>query len=902
MGQEAPPAPCETPPQQEGRVSFLNRIDFDGIKEAALACSRSLLPELVPGGRFERDEYVALNPSRADKNPGSFKINTRTGVWQDFAIGAKGNDVISWYAHSYGLDQSEAARRIAEKLGVSALERNSSKRDNTKPPSKIYPYGEDGPPVGYDEIRRHYYPKNGTPKRKVKIKKRNVPKNKEWTNCYRVVRGNAPVGWQWEKPENYRSVAYAEVGSDTLRFFWPEGEKDTDTLNKFSFTAFTFGGGDGLPSDIDEYLKRIIKNDRKLIIAIDNDIAGRKQGLKKAEKAHACGIKHIRIFDPAAVWSDCPEGGDVTDWFESGGGTREKLIEIVEALPDWQPSASDNATGGDTSTEDDDARTSWDDPDLSLLDDRRGELPPFPLDVFSPVWQEWATNAAHGAGTTVDHVLVPLLSVASGVIGTARRVRASRSWSEPFTMWTAIVGDSGAGKTPGLDVSQRALARIQRDRKHLIGELRRAHESKIESAKAANKQWKAKVQEAIEAGRKGPDMPVDAEIPEAFVPPRLYVSDSTIEKLAVLLQARPQGMLYIRDELAGLFLNLSRYSGGTDKEFWLEAWNGKPYNVERVNRPPVDVQHLLVGVTGGFQPDKLVRSLDGDADGLYARVLFAWPTEAPYQSLTDTVEEVEPEFQNAVSRLIDLAEFVEGKLIIRDVGLTPDAVTTFEQFRQLVHQKKDGLDGRERDWWAKTPAHVLRLTGTLAYLDWAMRSVGTTTPAPITIEARFVGAAVRLVTAYFWPHARAAIRQIGLTESHAKARRVLRWLRAERKDQVSIEDVRRDALQQSLNAEATTKLVEALVQGGWLRKAPIEKSGRGRRARRWAVNPLLWAATANSNATAGEASSEQTRPAEIAGIAEILPANSSEPIPAISAISATGPNSASNDGEATWTL
>ena len=60
-------------------------------------------------------------------------------------------------------------------------------------------------------------------------------------------------------------------------------------------------------------------------------------------------------------------------------------------------------------------------------------------------------------------------------------------------------------------------------------------------------------------------MPADAEIPEPFVAPRLYVSDSTIEKLAVLFQARPQGMLVIRDELAGLFLNLSRYSGGTDQ-------------------------------------------------------------------------------------------------------------------------------------------------------------------------------------------------------------------------------------------------------------------------------------------------------------------------------------------------
>ena len=36
--------------------------------------------------------------------------------------------------------------------------------------------------------------------------------------------------------------------------------------------------------------------------------------------------------------------------------------------------------------------------------------------------------------------LVPLLGVASSLIGTARRIKPSKSWSEPFTMWTAIVG------------------------------------------------------------------------------------------------------------------------------------------------------------------------------------------------------------------------------------------------------------------------------------------------------------------------------------------------------------------------------------------------------------------------------------------------------------------------------
>ena len=36
-------------------------------------------------------------------------------------------------------------------------------------------------------------------------------------------------------------------------------------------------------------------------------------------------------------------------------------------------------------------------------------------------------------------------------------------------------------------------------------------------------------------------------------------------------------MLLLSDELAGLFLNMSRYSGGQDNEFWLEAWNGSAY-------------------------------------------------------------------------------------------------------------------------------------------------------------------------------------------------------------------------------------------------------------------------------------------------------------------------------------
>jgi hypothetical protein len=199
----------------------------------------------------------------------------------------------------------------------------------------------------------------------------------------------------------------------------------------------------------------------------------------------------------------------------------------------------------------------------------------------------------------------------------------------------------------------------------------------------------------------------------------------------------------VRDELAALFMNMSRYSGGQDDEFWLESWNGEPHTVERMGRM-LSVDHLLIGVVGGMQPDKLVASFEGDHDGKYARVLFAWPDEPGW------------------------------------LGLNNDANKT-------------------------------------------------------TMKA-----SIRLVRDYFWPHARACLRLIGLTERHTNARRALLWIRAKGKTEVSREEIRRDALSQRLDATETTALLTTLCASGWLWEevtAPGPQGGKP--ARRWLVNPKL---------------------------------------------------------------
>jgi len=289
-----------------------------------------------------------------------------------------------------------------------------------------------------------------------------------------------------------------------------------------------------------------------------------------------------------------------------------------------------------------------------------------------------------------------------------------------------------------------------------------------------------------------------------------------------------------------MFLNMSRYSGGQDNEFWLEAWNGNPYLVERMSRPPVSVEHLLVGVVGGLQPDKLSKSFIADMDGMYARILFSWPPEPNYQPLTDDVTEFEPEVINALSRLVSLpcGEEFTPKM----VPLSTEARTRFEQLRQFVHRTKIQFDGREREWFAKAPAHVLRLSGTLCFLDWAIKDDGS--PEPERVDEIFMSAACRLVCDYLWPHSRAALRQIGLSERHANSRRVLRWIKATGKTEVAIKDIRRDALVGALDADQTESLVEALTRAGWLRPDVVKPSGPkgGKPVRRWQVNPLLWAA------------------------------------------------------------
>lgn len=95
-----------------------SRINFNAIADAAIRYAPAILGRLGLRGRREGREFVALNPTRIDRHLGSFRINLDTGRWADFATGDAGGDLIGLTAYVFSISQPEAARTVADWVGV----------------------------------------------------------------------------------------------------------------------------------------------------------------------------------------------------------------------------------------------------------------------------------------------------------------------------------------------------------------------------------------------------------------------------------------------------------------------------------------------------------------------------------------------------------------------------------------------------------------------------------------------------------------------------------------------------------------------------------------------------------------------------------------------------------------
>lgn len=149
------------------------RDDVKAIARLLAARIRDLVQTLLPHGREERGEWVALNPTRGDRKPGSFRIHlhgSRAGVWADFATDDAGDalglvaylryagslrDAIAWAKSWLGLENGPVPAEVRRALPPPAddAQRSAEERGRREAALKIWLAGrpslKDTPAAAY---------------------------------------------------------------------------------------------------------------------------------------------------------------------------------------------------------------------------------------------------------------------------------------------------------------------------------------------------------------------------------------------------------------------------------------------------------------------------------------------------------------------------------------------------------------------------------------------------------------------------------------------------------------------------------------------------------------------------------------------------------------------------------
>jgi len=268
-------------------------------------------------------------------------------------------------------------------------------------------------------------------------------------------------------------------------------------------------------------------------------------------------------------------------------------------------------------------------PDREDDDSGPSVLPPppdFPKDTFHPflAGAVWELAAAFDVSATVPTVTI--LSFAGACIGRTRGITIKSGWSEHPNLYVAIVGKSGTGKTPVADLIRRILTDLEiKWREDFAGAMAQ-YEADLEG-------WKIDVDARKKEAREQAALCriTSLKLPDKPKPPvlrEIMAEDATIEGVGDMMAANSRGIIWYRDELAGLILDLDKYSGkdGSGRSRLLSAfgsglWKGTRKDVLKRTFIP----HAALSIFGGIQPrllPKIFQAEDTEA-GFTPRFLFA---------------------------------------------------------------------------------------------------------------------------------------------------------------------------------------------------------------------------------------------------------------------------------------
>jgi hypothetical protein len=456
-----------------------------------------------------------------------------------------------------------------------------------------------------------------------------------------------------------------------------------------------------------------------------------------------------------------------------------------------------------------------------------GPYRPFPTSALPPPLDEYVRQAAAALGCDPAFVALPVLAAAASAVGNTRAIRLKRGWEEPAVVWAAIVGESGTLKSPA---QRKAVAYLFRLQKQLL----KAHKEQMEKYKEALKSHKGAQEEGADPGPP-PDRPVLK---------RVVCSDTTVEKLAEVLEDNPRGVLVARDELAGWLASFCRYKGrqgGTDLQNWLELSQAGTLLVDRKTgvRVTIMVSPATVSVAGGIQPGVLARALTPEFldAGLAARLLLAMPVPPPKRWSDAEVDPgAEQAYQDVIDKLLalDFGADPQGEEGPHALRLSPDAKAAWVAFYNAWAREQAAAEGEMAAAFSKLEGYAARFA--LLHHVVSLAARGEDDRVPVGRASIDAGAAL---CRWFAGEARRIYATLTESKEERAARKLVEFVRA-RGGRITARALQRSNSRKYPSAAHAEAALNALTPayGGW-EDGPTTTPKGGQLARHFRLHPTL---------------------------------------------------------------
>ena len=204
---------------------------------------------------------------------------------------------------------------------------------------------------------------------------------------------------------------------------------------------------------------------------------------------------------------------------------------------------------------------------------------PFPVSTLHEPLRGFVEASATSLDVPAEWIAFPLLCSIGSAWGGGIQIKPGHV--EPAVLWFAGIGPPSSAKSPCLKASLEPVRRLDSD-------LHKKREAAFEEYRRDCDRFASRQKKEF------------AERPAKPTIPQILLGSITVEAAVQVCESNRKIPLLHTDELSGFFNSFNSYRSGkgADCEFWLSAFSGASFSVNRVAREPVHLPSLRIAIAG----------------------------------------------------------------------------------------------------------------------------------------------------------------------------------------------------------------------------------------------------------------------------------------------------------------